>query len=292
MTFRADLDGAEIRLTPEGAVAIQEQLGSDIAMPLDDCPPAAEGASSGRHAVSADAYATRNQEAVDRTLRWLHKSVAAQTASGRQAMFGIVQGGTDLSLRSTCADEVTRLDLPGYAIGGCAVGEAPETMLAVVRHTAAALPEERPRYLMGVGYERDILEAVQAGVDLFDCVLPTRNGRNATAFTSTGPLRLRTAAYREDQRPIDPACDCLACGRFPRAYIRHLFASSEMLGPILVSEHNIRHFQRLMVDIRRAVAQDNWLPLHRRWPVLRREATPVPDPAAGRPLHDPLNQRP
>jgi queuine tRNA-ribosyltransferase len=165
--------------------------------------------------------------------------------------------------------------LPGYAIGGVAVGEAPDDIARVVRHTAPLLPVDKPRYLMGVGYERDLLAAVLAGVDMFDCVLPTRNGRNANAFTPTGQIRLRNQKYAEDDGPMVAGCDCPACDpasgwgprAFTRAYLRHLFMAGEMLGPILVSLHNLRHFQRFMGDIRRTIESDDWPALIGRWPV-------------------------
>ena len=179
-----------------------------------------------------------------------------------------MQGGTDLEARTWCAHHVAQHDLPGYAIGGVAVGEGFDQIKRVVEHTAPLLPADRPRYLMGVGYERDIRMAVRAGVDMFDCVLPTRNGRNGCAFTPTGQIRLKNAKFAEDRSALDPACDCPACGGgFTRSYLRHLFMAGEMLGPILVSAHNIRHFQRYLLDIRRAIAQNDWSLLQRDWPV-------------------------
>ncbi len=187
-----------------------------------------------------------------------------------------MQGGTDLDQRTWSAQRICAIDLPGYAIGGVAVGESPQSIAAVVRHTAPLMPDDKPRYLMGVGYERDIVAAVRAGVDMFDCVLPTRNGRNANAFTPSGQIRLRNAQFASDPGPIEPGCDCPACdpaahgwrtpGPFSRGYIRHLFMAGEMLGPILVSLHNVRLFQRLMVDIRRTIREDDWLGFAGRWP--------------------------
>jgi queuine tRNA-ribosyltransferase len=259
-------------------VQVQNALGADIIMAFDDCPPAAREAESDqgdgptdtsasgmtRHAVAEADYPRRNRDAADRTARWLERCVQAHARPNDQALFGIVQGGLDLELRRRCVDQVCQHDLPGYAIGGCAVGEGHEAMVRVVEHTAPLLPEDRPRYLMGVGYERDILGAVAAGVDMFDCVLPTRNGRNANAFVPGGQMRLRNAQFADDSRPIDPQCDCPACRQFTRAYLRHLFIAQEMLGPILVSLHNIRFFQRLMLDIRRAIEEDNGSFLARR----------------------------
>jgi len=186
-----------------------------------------------------------------------------------------VQGGLDPDKRRWSAERVCAVDLPGYAIGGVAVGEGPEEIERVVTLTAPMLPAAKPRYLMGVGYERDLVTAVQAGCDMFDCVLPTRNGRNANAFTRTGQIRLRNAGFAEDDRPIEVGCDCPACAGwgatpapFSRAYLRHLFLAREMLGPILVSLHNLRHFQRLLLDIRACIGEDEWSGLSRRWPVV------------------------
>ncbi|HMN96313.1 MAG TPA: tRNA guanosine(34) transglycosylase Tgt [Phycisphaerales bacterium] len=264
--FRSFIDGSTIDLSPERSIEVQNALGADIIMAFDDCPPAqpsAPGAGSSAHRL-------RLVEANARTLRWLDRSVRAHLRPSEQALFGIVQGGTDLELRSISAAGVTSFDLPGYAIGGVAVGESPEEIRRVVEHTAELLPTDRPRYLMGVGYERDIAMAVAAGVDMFDCVLPTRNGRKALVFTRHGPIRLRNAQYRFDPLPIDPLCDCPTCrGGYSRAYLRHLFMAEEILGPTLASMHNIRHFQRLLLDIREAIRQDAWSSLDRDWPVLR-----------------------
>jgi queuine tRNA-ribosyltransferase len=300
VTFRSIIDGSLIHLTPERAIEVQNNLGADIIMAFDDCPPAP---TPSPHQVpgeppGAQCPPRRVRQAHERTIRWLERCVTAHSIGPKadvQALFGIVQGGTDLGLRRASVEAVCSLDLPGFAIGGVAVGEGPELIRTVTAFTAPLLPQERPRYLMGVGYERDIVMAVRAGVDMFDCVLPTRNGRNANVFTRTGVLRLRNAAYREDPRPIEEGCDCAACvgavsrrlltfGQkeevdsrqmaadsrqpFSRAYLRHLFMSGEMLGPILASIHNVRHFQRLMLDIRRAIREDAWSSFHRSWPVL------------------------
>lgn len=294
VTFRSVADGSRIHLTPEQAVHAQNAIGADIIMPLDDCPPAlceesgasVSGARSRRAGVQAgndpgSGCAARVRQASERTVRWLERSIRAHGRRGEQALFGIVQGGTDEAQRQWCAERVTAFDLPGYAIGGVAVGEPSDEIERIVRVTAAMLPEDRPRYLMGVGYEGDLVSAVLAGVDMFDCVLPTRNGRNATAFTSRGRVRLRNACHRDDRTPIEPGCDCPVCdpGRhgwdtpggapFSRGYLRHLFQAGEMLGPILVSLHNVRYFQRLMVDMRAAISNDDWAAVWVRWPVLR-----------------------
>jgi len=304
VTFRSIIDGSPVHLTPELAIRVQQELGADIIMPLDDCPPSMDPSSGPmnqtrlRQAAMRDAikgtgydHRSRLDTANRRTIQWLERSVQAHGSSSTQALFGIVQGGTDPERRAWSAQRVCSIDLPGYAIGGVAVGEPHEQIASVVHHVAPMLPSDKPRYLMGVGYERDLVAAVRAGCDMFDCVLPTRNGRNANAFTRTGQIRLRNARYREDADPLDAGCDCLACGPaehgwstpdgrpFSRGYIRHLFMSGEMLGPILVSLHNLRHFQRLMLDIRAAVRDDDWSGFGGRWPVA---AEGLGDPGASR----------
>ncbi len=261
--FRSIVDGRKIQMRPEDATQIQNDLGADIIMAFDDCPPPRQEAGSDTE------YLQRVDLASERTIRWLERCKAAHQRSYEQGLFGIVQGGTDLDRRTASAAQVCGVDLPGYAIGGVAVGEGSEEIKRVVEHTAPLLPPEKPRYLMGVGYEWDILLAVRAGIDMFDCVLPTRNGRNSGAFTRSGPIKLRNSCYSTDESPIDENCHCRACaGGFSRGYLRHLFMAGEMLGPILVSLHNIAHFQRLMGDIRLAVENDDWLALESAWPVL------------------------
>ncbi len=240
VTFKSHIDGATVRLDPAKAVRIQEQLGADVMMVLDQCP-----------ALPATPAAL--QQAVDRTVRWAAACRQAQTRTD-QALFGIVQGGLDLDLRCRCLDELVALDFPGYAIGGLSVGEGPEKMAALVREFVCRMPDDRPRYLMGVGRPIDILRAVAAGVDMFDCVMPTRNGRNSFAFVQDGFLRLRNAKHRRDDRPLETGCDCYTCERFSRGYLRHLFLADEMLGPILVSLHNIAYYHRWMRRIREAIA--------------------------------------
>lgn len=270
VTFASIIDGSRIRLTPERSMQVQNNLGADIIMAFDDCPPASPDRVDRK----------RLQQANQRTIRWLQRCVNAHARPHEQALFGIVQGGIDPEMRAQSAQDVCSIDLPGYAIGGVAVGEGADLIRTVTQFTAPLLPEDKPRYLMGVGYERDILMAVQAGVDMFDCVLPTRNGRNANIFTRAGRLQLRNAAYREDERVIEDGCDCHACaGGFSRGYLRHLFMAKEMLGPILASLHNIRHFQRLLLDIRRAIRDDAWSCLYRSWPVLGATEKPHPDTA-------------
>jgi queuine tRNA-ribosyltransferase len=240
--FRSHIDGALLELTPERAVAIQENLGSDIAMCLDECPP-------------ADTPPDYLRVAVRRTLLWAERCKAAHNRSD-QALFAIVQGGTDVELRERCADALTALDFPGYALGGFSVGETAAQMVAALGPTAARLPANKPRYLMGVGRPEDVLEAVNCGVDLFDCVLPTRNGRNACAFTAEGTLRLRNHCHKRDSAPLESDCPCYTCRHFSRAYLHHLFLAKEMLGPTLLSLHNVAFYCRLMADVRRAIEED------------------------------------
>jgi queuine tRNA-ribosyltransferase len=278
--FRSHLDGAEVMLTPERSMRVQHELGADIIMAFDDCPPAEanhqEPGAKGQ--AGASAYEARLKLANERTVRWLERCMKAHDRSAEQALFGIVQGGTDPAMRAWCADRVCGFDLPGYAIGGVAVGEGTAQIRAAVEATAPLLPADRPRYLMGVGYERDIVAAVRAGVDMFDCVLPTRNGRNGHAFTPRGPIKLRNAVHAEDAGPIEPGCDCPACGGgFTRSYLRHLVMAGEMLGASLVSLHNVRHFQRLMLDIRAAISHNAWLDFGRRWPVAASALEPPAD---------------
>jgi queuine tRNA-ribosyltransferase len=262
VTFKSHIDGKIIRLTPEESMRTQHLLGADIIMAFDDCPP-------------ADCPPDRLADALDRTHRWAkickqtsdafandpallyktqHSTLSTQHFTP-PALFGIVQGGTDLSARRGSALTLAALDLPGYALGGLAVGEGHDRMVATIEHTAPLLPDLKPRYLMGVGYARDILEAVKRGIDMFDCVLPTRNGRNGLAFTYQGARRLRNAKYAVDKGPLETGCDCYCCQNFSRGYLRHLFSVEEMLGPTLVSIHNLRFFQRWMSDIRTAIQE-------------------------------------
>ncbi len=298
--FRSFIDGSSVMLTPERSIEVQNLIGADIIMAFDDCPPSimepdqGDGAHDGdgekdidastptegaapplltrsrkKPQLTPQAHAQRLAEAVDRTARWLARCQAAHRRPHDQSLFGIVQGGTHLELRAKSAALTTAIELPGYAIGGVAVGEGTEQIARVVEFTAPLLPWERPRYLMGVGYERDIVAAVRAGVDMFDCVLPTRNGRKGYAFTRNGPVRLRNAAHALDRAVLDPSCDCLCCaGGYSRGYLRHLFMAGETLGGTLVSVHNLRHFQRLMVDIRAAIREDAWSTFVGQWPVL------------------------
>jgi queuine tRNA-ribosyltransferase len=238
--FRSHIDGALLELTPERAVEIQQNLGSDIAMVLDECAP-------------GDCEPAILREAVRRSIHWAERCKNHHTRKD-QAQFAIVQGGTDLAVRAECAKELVAMDFPGYALGGFSVGEAPEAMHAALPDCAALLPEAKPRYLMGVGRPEDLLEGVAAGIDLFDCVMPTRNGRNALAFTDDGPVRLRNAKHRRDPAPLMSGCACYCCANYSRAYLHHLFQAAEMLGPTLVSLHNLAYYLGLMAEVRRQVA--------------------------------------
>lgn len=311
VTFTSHLDGSKICLSPERAIEVQNKLGADIIMALDDCPPSIDPSSMNQSRQRITAQQTKAKagydhdrrlaQANERTIRWLERCKQANSRPSDQALFGIVQGGTDLQRRSQSAEQVTNIDLPGYAIGGVAVGEGFDDITRVVTHTAPLLPESKPRYLMGVGYERDLYHAVRAGVDMFDCVLPTRNGRNANAFTPSGQMRLKNARFANDPYPIDPSYaeelgfsrpDMVTAsqiqsylrdhpelppnlGIFSRGYIRHLFQCGEMLGPIVLSLHNVRYFQRLMFAIRQAIRDDAWLAVEAKFPVLcRTESSP------------------
>ncbi len=236
--FRSHIDGRILTLPPERAVEIQATLGSDIAMALD-------------HVVALPADDEAVRAACQRTIVWARRCRDAASRHD-QTLFSIVQGGLNPRLRLWCVEQLVEIGFPGYAIGGLSVGETAEQMYAMLDVTCPALPENCPRYLMGVGRPQDILQAVWRGVDLFDCVMPTRNGRNALAFTDQGPLRLRNQCHRRDDRPLEPQCPCCAC-RHSRGYLHHLFKAGEMLGPILLTMHNLTYYQRLMREIREAI---------------------------------------
>ncbi|MEO6435841.1 MAG: tRNA guanosine(34) transglycosylase Tgt, partial [Tepidisphaeraceae bacterium] len=242
VVFKSHIDGSTVELTPRRSMEIQNDLGADIIMAFDECP-------------DPNKPCEYQAAAVDRTLRWAAQCKESHARSDEQSLFGIVQGGTDRALRERCAAELIAMNFPGYAIGGCAVGEGFEAMKQVLAYTTPILPSDKPRYLMGVGFPRDIVAAVGSGVDMFDCVMPTRNGRNAYAFTANGAIRLRNSQYARDTDPIEDGCDCYACRTFTRGAIRHFFFAGEMLGPVLASVHNVRFYQRLMSDLRRAIGE-------------------------------------
>jgi len=242
VTFRSHIDGATVELTPERAIEVQILLGSDIAMQLDEC-------------VRLPAERSDIERAMKLSLRWAERCKRAfeRAATGR-ALFGIVQGGDDPALREQSARALVDIGFPGYAIGGLAVGESQAVMLDIVASTAAALPPDQPRYLMGVGTPGDLLEAVGRGVDMFDCVLPTRNGRHGLAFTRFGPINIKNAHHADDERPLDAESRCPAARDFSRAYLHHLFRAGEALGGTILSLVNLYYYQDLMAGARAAIA--------------------------------------
>ncbi len=242
VTFQSHIDGAKHRLTPESCMEIQHQLDSDIAMVLDECPA---------YPCSRDTAA----ESMALSLRWAERCREAFTPRAGYGLFGIVQGSVYAELRRSCAQNLAAMGFDGYAIGGLAVGEGQDQMLATLAATTPALPEERPRYLMGVGKPADLVEAVARGCDMFDCVLPTRSGRTGQAWTWAGAINLNNARHRDDPRPLAPAIDCPASRDFSRGYLAHLVRSNEMLGPILLTWHNLAFYQTLMAEMRAAIAQ-------------------------------------
>ena len=241
VTFRSHLDGSAHRLTPERSLEIQGLLDSDIRMQLDEC-------------VALPADRATIEKAMRLSLRWAERSKAAFGATEGRALFGIVQGGDMTDLRLVSAEGLVGIGFDGYAIGGLAVGEPQETMFAMIAATTPALPADRPRYLMGVGTPEDILGAVMRGVDMFDCVLPTRAGRHGVAYTRFGKINLKNARHAEDPRPLDPDSDCPASRDYSRAYLHHLVKSGELLGAMLLSWNNLAYYQRLMAGIRAAIA--------------------------------------
>ncbi len=237
--FQSHLDGSSHLLTPENVVEIQEALGSDIAMVLDECIP--YGAS--RDYVSAS---------TQRTIRWAERCLKARTKKDQQ-LFGIIQGGLFADLRKWCVEEMTPMPFEGFAVGGLGVGEGEEQLHSIGALTVDLLPEDRPRYLMGVGRPEDIIHAVRAGFDIFDCVIPTRNARNGTLFTSRGKLSIKRAEFARDPRPLDEACGCYCCRNFSRAYLRHLFMAGEILSSQLNTLHNLYFYHRLVERCRNAI---------------------------------------
>lgn len=236
ITFRSHLDGTQHRLTPEEAMRVQALLGSDVAMVLDECPP-------------GDAPRSVVEKAMARTTEWARRCLETEPAEG-QARFGIVQGGTALDLRMSHLETIAALEFDGIALGGFSVGEPPAQMYELLGHIAPAMPVDRPRYLMGVGTPTDLLRSLSAGIDLFDCVLPTRNARNGQALTWGGRVNLRQARHRDDDGPLDTHCGCSVCQTYSRAYLRHLVKADEMLGPRLLSLHNLHFYGALMREAR------------------------------------------
>ncbi|MBL9069222.1 MAG: tRNA guanosine(34) transglycosylase Tgt [Sphingopyxis sp.] len=245
VAFKSHLDGSRHMLTPERSMEIQRLLGSDIVMAFDECPP------NGVDAKRAEA-------SMERSMRWAARSRAGFDAGGehaeRAALFGIQQGSLDEKLRARSAEALTEIGFDGYAIGGLAVGEGQHAMFGVLDFAPGQLPADKPRYLMGVGKPDDLVGAVARGVDMFDCVLPTRSGRNGQAFTWDGPVNIRNAKHAEDKAPLDPSCDCPVCTGWSRAYLHHLVRAGEMLGAMLMTQHNLHFYQALMQGMRTAIA--------------------------------------
>ncbi len=240
--FQSHLDGSKHFMSPEKSIHIQNNLGADIIMCFDECVPYPAG------------Y-TYVEDSVNLTYRWAKRCLQAHQRPEEQALFGIVQGAFSRDLRKKSARQMTDLDFPGYAIGGLSVGEPKPLMYEMLEVTTPLLPDEKPRYLMGIGTPEDFFDSIERGIDMFDCVMPTRNARNGTLFTSRGKVVIRNAFYAEDSLPPDPECSCYTCANFSRAYIRHLFKANEMLGPVLATYHNLAFFINLMENIRSAIRQ-------------------------------------
>lgn len=249
VTFRSHLDGSRHFLTPERIIEIQSKIGADMIMVLDECTG---------YPLSYD----KARKSAELTIEWAARSRKAfddLDGGPEQAIFGIVQGSTYERLRRRCAEALVEIGFDGYAIGGLSVGEPKSAMFDMVGLSAEALPEQRPRYLMGVGFPEDIMEAVGMGVDMFDCVMPTRNARNGSLFTSRGKVVVKNAVYSEDFSPVDPECDCYTCRNFTRAYLRHLFNAGELLAPNLATLHNVTYYQKIMKQMREAIISDRFL---------------------------------
>ncbi|USA40523.1 tRNA guanosine(34) transglycosylase Tgt [Pelagerythrobacter marinus] len=244
--FRSHIDGARHMLSPERSMEIQRLLGSDIVMAFDECP-------------RADRPRDEIAASMELSMRWARRSREAFDRGGDHAagaaLFGIQQGALDEDLRRVSAEKLTEIGFDGYAVGGLAVGEGQEAMFATLDFAPGMLPEDRPRYLMGVGKPDDLVGAVERGIDMFDCVLPTRSGRNGQAFTWNGPVNLRNARHAEDEAPLDPRCSCAVCGHYSRAYLHHLHKAGEILGAMLTTEHNLAFYQQLMAAMRQAIAE-------------------------------------
>ncbi|MEM8830118.1 MAG: tRNA guanosine(34) transglycosylase Tgt [Cyanobacteria bacterium P01_G01_bin.19] len=252
VTFKSPRDGRMIEITPEKSIQIQNALGADVIMAFDECPP-------------ADATREQVQAATDRSYRWLKRCLEAHENKDKQALFGIVQGGIHLDLRTKAVEQLRELDLPGYAIGGVSVGEEPELINATVKHTAPLLPNNKPRYLMGVGTYKEMAQAIASGIDLFDCVIPTRFGRHGTALVKGERINIKNAKYKRDYRPLDETCPCYACANFSRAYLNHMVRSQEMLGYIMLSLHNITELIRFTQQIRSSIFEGTFARDFAKW---------------------------
>jgi queuine tRNA-ribosyltransferase len=244
--FQSHVDGSTHLLTPEKSIEIQEALGSDIMMAFDECAP-----------YPADRKYVK--DSLERTTRWLQRCVNSQSNTNVQSLFGIMQGGMYADLRKESAMQICELDLPGYAIGGLSVGEPKPIMYEILDSCTELLPKEKPRYLMGVGSPDCLLEGVERGIDMFDCVLPTRIARHGLAMTSTGKVNIKNKQYQRDFQPLDLECTCETCQKYSRAYLRHLYKSGEILSSILMTQHNIHFLLQLMSDIRQAIEEDRFL---------------------------------
>jgi queuine tRNA-ribosyltransferase len=244
--FRSHIDGSKHILTPEKSISVQNDLGSDIIMAFDECTPWPAEHKYAKHSL-------------ERTTRWLERCIEAHKNDKKQALFGIVQGGTYADLRQQSAKEITQFDLPGYALGGLSVGEPGHLMYEMLEATVPLLPSDKPRYLMGVGSPDYLIEGSIRGIDMFDCVLPTRIGRNGTVMTHQGRMIIRDKKFARDFSPIDEKCDCYVCRNYSRAYIRHLIKAGEMFGLRLTSWHNIHFLLKLMEDVRKAISEDRLL---------------------------------
>jgi len=250
--FASPVNGDKLMLTPEVSMQIQSVLNSDIVMQFDECTPYWQGGKGSGH-ITTEAEARSSMEL---SLRWARRSQTEFSRLGNpNALFGIVQGGMFENLREASLEALVALDLPGYAIGGVSVGEPKEEMQRIMAHTPHRLPAHKPRYLMGVGTPEDLMDGVLAGVDMFDCVMPTRNARNGHLFTRFGDLRLRNSRFKTDERPVDERCSCHTCRHFSRAYLHHLDRCGEMLGPMLTSVHNLHYYLNLMAELRAALEQ-------------------------------------
>ena len=245
VTFRHHLNGSLLHLTPEDSIKIQNNLGADIIMSFDECPPF----------HSSYEY---HKDSLERTLRWAKRGKDVHQFPDKQALFGIVQGGPYKDLREHSINELKKLDFPGYSIGGLSVGETKAEMYEILEFLKDKMPADKPRYLMGVGSPDDILVGVSNGIDMFDCVLPTRIARHGTAMTSVGKVVIKNKTYEHDQGPLDPNCDCKVCKNYSRSYLRHLFKAKEILGLRLVSYHNLYYLKTLMKDIREAIKNDRF----------------------------------
>jgi queuine tRNA-ribosyltransferase len=251
--FRAHTDGRQCFLSPEVSMEVQAALGSDIVMAFDECPPGKASHEAARASLELTARWARRSRARFDELQREGADAGREGADGRQAIFGIVQGATHLDLRGESLERTVEVGFDGYAVGGLSVGEEKASMYDVVEHVAPRMPRERPRYLMGVGTPEDLVESVARGIDMFDCVIPTRNGRNGQAFTSRGRLNIKNARWTADTRPLDERCGCAVCRRHSRAYVRHLYMTGEMLAAVLLSHHNLAFFLDTMRRVRQAI---------------------------------------